>query len=96
MTMVLTNRTTNYDGSPAGENDVYVATGPIVVTFSKNSSLTPYVDVYSRSDTADFVFTARFKDAGRFIVNLVAGDDFYFTIPVNVSPDTIDLAYVDA
>ena len=93
MTMVLTNRASDYDGSPLGDNDIFTATGPIVVTFSKPKGES-YTEVFSRSDTADFVSTAVFMYSGRYLIHLVSGDEFYFKVYGVVSSDAIDISYV--
>ena len=89
MTMVLTSQGTAYDGSPTGSNDIYTATGPIVITVAYDDTSDDVV-IYSRSDTVDYVETARIDTSKRVRLELVSGDQFYFKAGANT-----EISYVD-
>lgn len=86
MTMLVTNGTSDYDGSGAPQT----ATGSIIVTFSgtKGQRL-PVLTMYSRSDSAAFAPIYQIDKFRRFKVNLANADEYYFkvTIPIDSSVD---------
>jgi hypothetical protein len=92
--MLITDGSTNYDGSGAPES----ATGAVVVTYSGTlegkRTQTPTLTMYSRSDTADFAPTYNRTAFGRFRVNLANTDDYYFTVTGVQPGDSIDLSVV--
>lgn len=88
MTTVLTSQATPYDGLTSG--NVYTATGPIVVTMYCTDG-SPYVGVFSRSDSVPYVETAVLRSNKRVRIELVSGDQFYFLSDPNTS-----ISYVDA
>ena len=96
MTMVLTDRTTSYDGSPSGVNNVYTATGPIVITFSKSGTGYANCQVWSRSDTAGYVETMNTDKTGRYRIELVSGDQFYISANITSTAGNVNVSYVDA
>ena len=89
---VVTDRTSNYDGSGSPETG---ATGPIIVTFSGTVDSTkknhPVLNFYSRGGTADYVLTLQMTSFGRYKINLAAGDDFYFTANGIGAGDSVDI-----
>lgn len=88
MTMLMTGASASYDGSGSPAT----ATGPINVTFSADSR--PTMRCYSRSDTAGYVVTFETDVPGRYRINLSSGDNYYFTVDVQNSSDTVDLSVV--
>lgn len=92
MTDLFAGRSTDYDGSGA----VQVATGPIITTLSGDLGAKqrhPVLNLYSRSDSADYVMTHQQVQLGREQVQLAPGDEFYFTVTA-VEPDaSIDLSF---
>lgn len=95
MTMLITDGTTDYDGSGSPAS----AAGPILMTFSgvnnNQAKQRPVLTMYSRSDTADFVATYSTNSFERVKINLATGDDYYFKVTVP-SGATVDLSVVDA
>lgn len=85
-----TAATITNSGAPATAN------GPTLFTFSgtrgplnKNAVLS----IYSRSDTANYALTHQQHSFGRFQINFVSGDSWYYIIESNGC--TVDLAAVD-
>jgi hypothetical protein len=92
--MLMTNATTDYDGSGAAAT----ATGSIQVTFSGSTASNkawPTLTCYSRSDTADYVSVYSRSAPGRFRINLASGDNYYFMVTNVGASDSIDLSVVD-
>ena len=99
MSDVITNRTTDYDGSPAGDNDILTANGAVVVTFSGTTGARgrqPVATIYSRSDSADYVSTHTMTAFGRIRINTDSGDELYATVNGVESDASIDLAISNA
>lgn len=93
MTMLMTNQTTDYDGSSSPET---AGNGPVIVTFSgTKGKQSPVITMYSRSDTAAFAPMFTVNRFGRFKINLAVGDNYYFTVTVP-NGATVDLSVVDA
>ena len=99
MADILTDRNSDYDGSPDGEDDVQTAAGNIIVTLSGTlgaAGRVPTMTMYSRSDNADFVGIHHMNKLGRFRANLADGDEYYFSVTGIADGASIDLAVADA
>lgn len=93
MAMLETNATTAIASNALAPA---TANGPILFTFSGTRgplNKQPTIDIWSRSDTADFVSVLHESGFGRFRVNFAAGDEWFYLI--NTNGCTIDLAAVD-
>ena len=98
MTDIFTNRTSDYDGSPAGLNEVQVASGSVLVTLSGTLGTTkrqPVLTMYSRSGAVDYAPTYQQRGFGRKILDIALTDDYYFIVSSIESDASVDLGVAD-
>lgn len=94
MTDLFTNRTSDYDGSPTGDDDVQTATGSVIVSLTGtlgDDDAIPVLVVYSRTPSAvDYDKTYVQQGLGRQAIDLANGDQYYckvFNVNANMSLD---------
>lgn len=92
MADIFTDRSTDYDGSGSAST----ATGAIIVTFSGTQGTGPVnCTLMSRSDSAEYAFTASIAPGRRTKINLASGDNYYFLAQIP-SDASMDLAVANA
>ena len=92
MTDIFAARTTSYDGSPSGANEIQSAVGSTKITFASRGPRAT-LRLFSRTGTADYVETHASVGSVRYIADLGASDDFYFTAEIP-SGGSCDLSWV--